>query len=126
MTTSQVKTQEIRALNLRFTAKRMTIELPDGRHLSVPLDWFPRLIHASKAERENWILFGDGSSIHWPDLDEDTGVDGLLAGRPSGESKRLFSRWLKAKKEGRGLTIPELVAYEKHKNNGNPPTSIEL
>ena len=120
MTISEVKTQEIRALKLRLTSKRMTVELSDGRHLSVPLDWFPRLTHASKAERENWILFGEGSSIHWPDLDEDIGVDGLLAGHPSGESKRSFNRWLKAKKEGRGLTIPELVAYEEAQKQRQP------
>ena len=112
MTISQIETQEARALKLRFAAETMIVELSDGRELSVPLAWFPRLVYASKDERKNWELFGGGSSIHWPDLDEDIGIDGLLAGRPSGESKRSFDRWLKAKQEGRGLTIPELDAYD--------------
>ena len=112
MTTSQIETQEARALKLRITDETMIVELSDGRELSVPLSWFPRLVYASKSERGNWELFGGGSSIHWPDLDEDIGVDGLLAGRPSGEGKWSFARWLKAKQEGRGLTIPELDAYD--------------
>ena len=112
MTISRIETQEARAQALRLTAETMTVELSDGRRLSVPLAWFPRLVHASKNERENWELFGGGTSIHWPDLDEDIGVEGLLAGHPSGESKRSFARWLKAKQEGRGLTIPELDAYD--------------
>ena len=112
MTISEIEAQEVRALQLRLTAETLTLELSDGRQLSVPLDWYPRLIYASQTERENWVLFGDGSSIHWPDLDDDIGVDGLLAGKPSGESKRSFERWLKAKGEGRGLTIPELDAYD--------------
>ena len=112
MTISETETQEVRALMLRVTEETLTLDLSDGRTLSVPLNWYPRLVHASQTERENWVLFGDGSSIHWPDLDEDIGVGGLLAGRQSGESERSFARWLKAKQEGRGLTIPELDAYD--------------
>ena len=120
MTISEIETQEVRALQLHLNAETLTLELSDGRQLSVPLNWYPRLTHASQIERENWVLFGDGSSIHWPDLDEDIGVDGLLAGRPSGESKRSFERWLRAKKEGRGLTIPELDAYDEAQKRKSP------
>ena len=112
MTTSRVEIKEARAINLHITAETMTVELSDGRELSVPLSWFPRLVYGTQAERENWEMFGDGTSFHWPDLDEDIGVDGLIAGSRSGESKRSLNRWLKAKQEGRGLTIPELRAYE--------------
>lgn len=61
-----------------FDAGEMTVSLADGRRLSVPLEWFPRLAKASRAELENYELLGDGEGIHWPDLDEDLSVEGLL------------------------------------------------
>lgn len=112
MTILQIETQEARVQTLPLIDETMTVELYDGRKLSVPLAWSPRLVHASKNEHNNRVLFGGGTSIHWPHLDEDIGVDGLLAGLPSSESKWSFERWLKAKNEGRGLTIPELDAYD--------------
>lgn len=72
----------------------LTVELADGRTLSVPLSWYPRLLHGLPAERSNWELIGEGDGIHWPDLDEDVSVEGLLAGRRSGETKRSLERWL--------------------------------
>jgi hypothetical protein len=72
----------------------LVIELPDGRCLSVPLAWYPRLQHATDVERMNWQLLGDGYAIEWPDLDEHIGVEGLLAGRRSGESAASLNRWL--------------------------------
>jgi len=72
----------------------LTVDLTDGRTISVPLAWYPRLLHGTPAERNNWRLIGGGEGIHWPDLDEDISVEGLLAGRPSGESQRSFKRWL--------------------------------
>ncbi len=100
------------ATDLRFTNDSLMVDLADGRTITVPLSWYPRLVHATQQERANWEIVLDGEGFHWPDLDEDLSVDGFVNGRPSGESKRSFDRWLKAKKEGRGLTIPELVAYE--------------
>lgn len=100
------------ATDLRFTNDSLMVDLADGRTITVPLSWYPRLVHATQQERANWEIVLDGEGFHWPDLDEDLSVDGFVKGRPSGESKRSFNRWLKAKKEGRGLTIPELVAYE--------------
>lgn len=70
------------------------IQLLDGSQLEIPLDWYPRLQHATDAERQNWELLGDDYAIHWPDLDEHIGVEGLLAGRRSGESDKSFQRWL--------------------------------
>jgi hypothetical protein len=67
----------------------MTVSLADGRRLTVPLAWFPKLLHAKPAQRQNWRLLGDGRGIHWPDIDEDLGVDGLLRGASApGASRR--------------------------------------
>jgi hypothetical protein len=72
----------------------LTVGLLDGRTVSVPLLWFPRLAHGSPAERNHWRLIGRGEGIHWPDLDEDISVINLLACKPSGESQRSLERWL--------------------------------
>lgn len=72
----------------------LMVELHDGRSISAPLAWYPRLAHGSSAERNNWRLIGGGRGIHWEDLDEDISVDNLLAGKPSGESRESFGKWL--------------------------------
>lgn len=82
------------AVEITVADADLTIGLADGRRLVIPLAWYPRLWHASPAERQNWQLLGDGYAIEWPDLDEHIGVEGLLAGRRSGESKKSFERWL--------------------------------
>lgn len=82
------------AVKVMLTTELLVITLGDGRSLSVPLDWYPRLLHGSEKERQNWVLLGDGYAIEWPDLDEHIGVEGLLAGRRSGESEASLSRWL--------------------------------
>lgn len=79
------------------TADTLSVELSDGRSLSVPLAWFPRLLHGNAEERGRWELIGRGSGIHWPDLDEDISLEGLLAGRSSGESQQSLDRWLKSR-----------------------------
>ena len=66
----------------------LRVALTDGRTLSVPLAWFPRLVHASDAQRSNYELLGDGEGIHWPQVDEDISVAGLLSGQPSVEVRR--------------------------------------
>lgn len=68
--------------------------------LSVPVTWYPRLAHGSAAERANWRLIGDGEGLHWPDLDEDLSVEGLLAGRRSGESSSPLRKWLESRQAG--------------------------
>lgn len=87
------------ALKVEFVGDKFTIDFADGRSLIVPLSWYPRLLHANEAERRNWQLLGDGYTIEWPDLDEHIGIDGLVAGRRSGESEASFSRWLAARGE---------------------------
>lgn len=85
---------------VHVTDKWLTIDLVDGRVLRVPLDWYPRLVHATPAEREHWQLLGDGYAIEWPALDEHVGVEGLLAGRRSGESRQSLDRWLASRTGG--------------------------
>jgi hypothetical protein len=72
----------------------VTVSLSDGRALTLPLEWYPRLKFGTPAERNNWRLVGDGVGIHWPDLDEDLSVDGFLEGRKSNESARSLKKWL--------------------------------
>ena len=82
------------ALSVQIDESNLIVFLTDGRSLSVPLEWYPRLLHATPAERNNWQPLGDGYAIEWPDLDEHIGVEGLLAGRRSGESAKSLQEWL--------------------------------
>jgi len=82
------------AEGVTITDDTLSVELSDGRTLSVPLAWFPRLLHATKEERNNWRLIGQGQGIHWEGIDEDISVENLLAGKPSGESHASFKKWL--------------------------------
>ena len=82
------------ATSVTVTDDALVVELSDGRTVSVPLAWYPRLLHGTAGERRGWRLIGGGEGVHWPDLDEDISVEGLLAGRPSGESQRSLKRWL--------------------------------
>src|SRR5436305_1289252 len=92
--TTLVLEQDPVAAKVVLTADHMVVELADGRSLIVPLAWYPRILHGSESERRNWQLLGDGYAIEWPDLDEHIGIEGLLAGRRSGESDDSFNRWL--------------------------------
>ena len=89
--------QEPVAVDLSVADDPLTLILADGRTLSVPLAWYPRLAAATPTERNRWELLGDGYAIEWPDLDEHIGVAGLLAGRRSGESPASLERWLSAR-----------------------------
>ena len=102
-------------MTVEVTEDTLTAELSDGRTISVPLAWYPRLVYATSDERGNWELIGGGQGIHWPNLDEDISVEMLLAGRKSGESHRSFQQWLDATREGRGVTLYELTAHEKER-----------
>ena len=79
------------------TGDTLEVELSDGRSVALPLGWYPRLLHGRPAERDNWELIGQGEGIHWPVLDEDISLEGILAGRPSGESQKSLQRWLQAR-----------------------------
>lgn len=82
------------AESVAVTAEELTVRLADGRSVSAPLVWYPRLLNGTSAERKKWRLIGDGEGIHWPALDEDISVENILAGKPSGESQKSFKRWL--------------------------------
>lgn len=98
MTTLAVKIEVPNAHSVIVTDDTLTVELDDGRTVSVPTAWYPRLVNASKEERNNWRLIGKGRGIHWESIDEDISVEGLLAGRPSGESQSSFKKWLESRK----------------------------
>jgi hypothetical protein len=93
MSSSTVDSHAV-AANVQVSDDTLTVELADGRVLSVPVAWYPRLSHGTATERNNWRLIGAGHGIHWPELDEDISVDGLLAGKASGESQTSFKKWL--------------------------------
>ena len=83
--------------SVTVTDEAVQFDLSDGRMLSAPLAWYPRLAHGTPAERAHWRLVGRGAGVHWPDLDEDISVEGVLAGRPSGESQASLKRWLQSR-----------------------------
>lgn len=97
MSTFAIEIQKALAESVSVTDDSLTVDLDDGRTISVPLAWFPRLLNGTAQERSNWRFIGKGEGIHWPDLDEDISVEGLLFGRPSGESQRSFKRWLETR-----------------------------
>lgn len=94
MTTLVNDLEAVKALDITISADALTVILADGRVVSVPLTWYPRLLHGSPHELMNWEWIGDGEGIHWPDLDEDISVVSLILGRPSAESQRSLQRWL--------------------------------
>jgi hypothetical protein len=106
MNTSTVEARTVTATHLVVTDDTLSVELSDGRSISVPLGWYPRLLHGTAEERSRWRLIGQGGGIHWPDLDEDVSVENLLAGRPSGESQQSFKRWLEERAGARGAVGP--------------------
>lgn len=82
------------ATNVVVTDDMLTVNLSDGRSVSVPLALYPRLAHGTPEERSTWRLIGAGEGIHWPQLDEDISVEGVIAARPSGESQASLARWI--------------------------------
>ena len=94
MSTSAIDVEVPFAEDVTVSDDTLCVDLSDGRSISVPLAWYPRLLRATPAERKRWRLIGRGLGIHWEDLDEDISVEGLLAGKPSGESQASFGKWL--------------------------------
>jgi hypothetical protein len=82
MTISQINPGQ-RIKDVHFTEDSLSVDLMDGRTISVPLAWYPRLLHATDQQRQNWKLAGGGFGIHWPDIDEDLSSEGLLRGAPA-------------------------------------------
>ena len=93
---------------IEVTDGLLTAQLIDGRTISVPLAWYPRLLDATPRERDNRELHNEGQHIQWPDLDEDLSVEMLMAGIHSGESSGSFQRWLRARRAGLAVTIHEI------------------
>jgi hypothetical protein len=101
MSTSPSELRAALAQQVTTSDDTLVVDLVDGRTVSVPLSWYPRLAHGTPSERANWRLIGRGEGIHWPDLDEDLSVTGLLAGRPSGETQSSLRRWLESRQGAR-------------------------
>ncbi len=99
MSSSALDLENARAKRVTASEDSLTIDLADGRTLIVPLLLYPRLWHGTPEERNHVEIFGDGTHLHWPDLDEDLTVEGLLAGRPSGESPQSLKNWLAERKK---------------------------
>lgn len=94
MNISAVEMEIPQAQSVRVTSDTLHVDLSDGRTISVPVGWYPRLANASAEERKDWRLIAQGRGVHWESIDEDVSVEGLLTGRPSGESQASFKRWL--------------------------------
>jgi hypothetical protein len=95
MNISTVSAPIARIKSVNVTDESLTVDLADGRTITVPLAWYPRLSHGKPEERNNWQLIGGGEGVQWPDLDEDISVDNIVLGQPSGESQKSFGKWLK-------------------------------
>jgi hypothetical protein len=97
MNFSETELSAVTATSVRVNEDSLTVDLNDGRTIVVPLPWFPRLLNGTAAERSNFRLVGKGRGVHWPDLDEDISIEGLLAGRRSGETQRSLLQWLSSR-----------------------------
>jgi hypothetical protein len=100
MSFSAAEPRRPEVLRVVVTDDTLTVDLVDGRTLSVPIAWYPRLAHGTASERQNWSVIGRGEGIHWSDLDEDLSVEGLLAGRGSAESQASLEKWLQSRHAG--------------------------
>ncbi|MBN2498916.1 MAG: DUF2442 domain-containing protein [Deltaproteobacteria bacterium] len=98
MRISMIEAEVPVAEHVKVSDDTLSVDLSDGRTISVPLAWFPRLLHGSKKERSHWRLIGKGHGIHWEDLDEDIRVEGLLMGQASGESQSSLDNWLSSRR----------------------------
>ena len=88
-----------RVVEVSVTDDTLTVDLEDGRTISIPVGWYPRLAYGTPDERTNYEISGAGHGIHWPDLDEDIGIEGLLLGKKSMESPSSFEKWLKLREQ---------------------------
>jgi hypothetical protein len=99
MSTSTIEMRFASAQDVRVTEEALEVDLSDGRSVSAPLAWYPRLMHGTREERAHWRLIGRGEGIHWPDLDEDVSVESILSGQPSAESAGSLQQWLESRKK---------------------------
>ena len=98
--------------NLEVSDDVVRVWLRDGRTVTVPLSWYPRLCHGTPSERNKWQAIGNGTAVHWPELDEDISTGGLITG-PSLERSVTLGRWILARQQGRGITGYEIDEHER-------------
>jgi hypothetical protein len=101
MNTLTIEIRVAQIVDVHITDETLTVDLSDGRTVSVPLAWYPRLVHSTPTERNHWRLIGRGEGIHFSDLDEDISVENIVAGMPSSESQRSFQRWLEERQKSK-------------------------
>jgi len=101
MNTLTIEIRVAQIVDVHITNEALTVDLSDGRTVSVPLAWYPRLVHSTPTERNHWRLIGRGEGIHFSDLDEDISVENIVAGMPSSESQRSFQRWLEERQKSK-------------------------
>lgn len=118
MSSSVTEVRATQARRVRVTDRELIVDLADGRTVAVPVQWYPRLAHGTLAERRNWRLIAKGEGIHWPDLDEDIEVRGLLEGRPSGESRTSLQRWLKSRSRPKRSRTPRRTVRSRRGHHG--------
>lgn len=97
MTISILDSASLRATAAEVTDDSLCLELADGRSIAVPLAWYSRLVAGTPQERGHFRFIGSGEGIHWPDLDEDISIEGIIAGRPSAESQQSLRQWLSSR-----------------------------
>jgi Protein of unknown function (DUF2442) len=98
MSTLVLEVDDFKVQDVTVGEDTLEVDLNDGRSISAPLAWYPRLLNGTVPERRNWRLIGGGEGVHWPDLDEDISVENLLSGKPSGEGQQSFLRWLEGRR----------------------------
>ena len=101
MNTLTIEIRVAQIVDVHITDETLTVDLSDGRTVSVPLAWYPRLVYGTPTERNHWRLIGRGEGIHFSDLDEDISVENIVAGMPSSESQRSFQRWLEERQKSK-------------------------
>ncbi|MCP4749335.1 MAG: DUF2442 domain-containing protein [Proteobacteria bacterium] len=94
MSTSAVDVQHLEIIDVSVTSDTIGVELSDGRTISIPLAWYPRLQYSSDKERQQWRFIGHGQGIHWEEIDEDISIESILSGKRSLESQTSFKKWL--------------------------------
>ena len=97
-----MKTMLDKAIAVDTSDKSLTVVLSDGRAVTMPSEWYPRLAEGTAAERAKWRLIGTGQGVHWPDLDEDVSVDAVIRGRPSAEGAASLERWRERRRRSHG------------------------
>ena len=103
--------ETVQATSVRVTDETITVELGDGRTISVPTEWYPRVAHATAKERAHYEV--DDVGVTWPDLEADFSIRGLLLGRKSGESPASFKFWLDARRQGKQVTVEQFLKAQR-------------